>query len=527
VSGTEGQLRIGLTISGAIALGAYEGGALAALLTGVQAANRDHPGAVRIDVIAGASAGSITGLLAARALAVGLNPIDVMYGSWVATPQLEKLRDGMDSPLSTASTGAGAEALLKGDEHPEVAQAAPVRLSMALGSLRGLDYEIGRIAGSPIPASTFLDWHEETVDATKDTAWFMRESGPVHAALASGAHAAAFPPIGLDRAALEDAYRANGIVNFPPSKFFWYTDGGTIDNQPLGRAMGMSQEVDCAEGDVLGRAARLHMMITPDPARPVLDDDRWSARDPRPSWLKTGLRATALVRSQHLYEDLRDLEKTNSRLEWTRRLQAALLSVIEDGAEPEATLREVEKQIGADKGALSTAEDLRQREASGVLRVTDGSADTAVAAALRDALDAATGLAKKRFIAMAVVSPLLLPEVVSGSKQPRDVLGGDFLGHFGGFLDVKLRENDFAAGYRSMLCWMEGGGLADHGLAPDAAQAAIAGANAAREEWQARNAPWVEDLGDANLPSRPWRQRWQVYRLAFRAARIAFKQVRH
>jgi len=47
------KLRIGLTISGAVSLGAYEGGALAALLVAVQ----EMQGAVVVDAITGASAG--------------------------------------------------------------------------------------------------------------------------------------------------------------------------------------------------------------------------------------------------------------------------------------------------------------------------------------------------------------------------------------------------------------------------------------------------------------------------------------
>src|SRR5438552_2754213 len=48
-----GRIRIGLTISGAVSLGAYEGGALAALMTAVQAV----PDQLRVDAVSAASAG--------------------------------------------------------------------------------------------------------------------------------------------------------------------------------------------------------------------------------------------------------------------------------------------------------------------------------------------------------------------------------------------------------------------------------------------------------------------------------------
>src|SRR3989442_12681358 len=137
-AGQSGQLRIGVTISGAIALGAFEGGALAALLAAAQRVNEHDGDALRIDAMAGASAGSITALLAARTLLAGLGPIDVMYGAWVIAPQLETLRDAGDSPLSVAHTRSEAEQLLAGEEQPERAQSSAIRINMALGCLRGL-----------------------------------------------------------------------------------------------------------------------------------------------------------------------------------------------------------------------------------------------------------------------------------------------------------------------------------------------------------------------------------------------------
>ncbi len=66
------RLRISLTIPGAVSLGAYEGGALAALLVACQKLGEQ---VVVVDSIASASAGSITGLLSARALPRGADPV--------------------------------------------------------------------------------------------------------------------------------------------------------------------------------------------------------------------------------------------------------------------------------------------------------------------------------------------------------------------------------------------------------------------------------------------------------------------
>jgi predicted acylesterase/phospholipase RssA len=56
------KLRLSLTIPGAVSLGAYEGGALAALILAARTLGEEN---VLIDTIASASAGSITALLTA------------------------------------------------------------------------------------------------------------------------------------------------------------------------------------------------------------------------------------------------------------------------------------------------------------------------------------------------------------------------------------------------------------------------------------------------------------------------------
>ena len=95
------RLRIALTISGAVALGAYEGGALAALLCAIRELCRGDDPEIRVDAIGGSSAGSITGLLAARCLLEGIDPVYVMREAWVERDSLPVMRtDAPDEPLS-------------------------------------------------------------------------------------------------------------------------------------------------------------------------------------------------------------------------------------------------------------------------------------------------------------------------------------------------------------------------------------------------------------------------------------------
>src|SRR5436309_16063531 len=91
------RTRIGMMLPGAVSLGAYEGGALAAILSAVQAAK----GELAIDAMASASAGSITAVVASRALLRGADPFKLMAATWVDLPSLELLKThGTASPLS-------------------------------------------------------------------------------------------------------------------------------------------------------------------------------------------------------------------------------------------------------------------------------------------------------------------------------------------------------------------------------------------------------------------------------------------
>src|SRR3954463_2640934 len=82
------RTRIGMMLPGAVSLGAYEGGALAAILAAVQAGQ----GALAIGAMAAASAGSSTAGVASRALLRGADPFKLMAATWVDLPSLARLK---------------------------------------------------------------------------------------------------------------------------------------------------------------------------------------------------------------------------------------------------------------------------------------------------------------------------------------------------------------------------------------------------------------------------------------------------
>ena len=524
--------RIALTISGAIALGAYEGGALAALLVGVQRLLREPEPPVRIDVVAGASAGSITGLLATRALLNGYDPVHLMEEAWVRRPQLETLlRDaGNDAPLSVKALEDMAAELLDppAAHRVDVQQQVPIAVHMTLANLQGLHYRIpasGKPGRPPLPASTYIDWGRFTFHPGDPVSAYTEPPGAaaVTVALASGANAIGFPPKLLNRRLRADRqdpedYDDHAITNVPADGLLWYTDGGTIDNEPVGRTLELVHRVDRGTEPWAARREdeeRMMLLVHPHPTAPA-GRSAWAG--PRqPGWVQTLLRALKLQTSQSLFADLREVSRTNSRLRWSNELCEAvshqLSSLTPDqAAEWSQALGELLERIDADKRRI-------RAQAGRKPGVTVERHEDSPAVLFNELVEVVTGLGGKSVVSVEEITPeILLDDAqVPGGKPVtvEDLLSGEFLAHFGGFLHEPLRRSDFDLGYRSTLQWMEQGlaGTGTSGLSPDHVAMAL---EAATDRY--RPGPLVARPGPPDLP---WRARLAVARVLGRVARVA------
>jgi hypothetical protein len=522
-------VRISLTISGAIALGAYEGGALAALLYAVRPlATGDSP-AIVVDVMSGASAGSITALLAARALQQGHDPAEVMAGAWVQKDSLgAMLAHGADAPLSIdALRGVGQDLL---DPHSSGAasggatgggandstprQAVDIRLSYTLASLRGLEYRLARLGREPVPSVTYVDYFDHVLTTATPVTDLAGPGGaaqphkwPLDAALASAANAMGFPPYLLDRSAQWATYEAQGVDNLPPAKQMWFTDGGTLDNEPLGRTLDLTNQADQAADP----GTRLHLLVHPHPTA-ATSGAHWADPATPPTFVQTAVRALGLQRTQSLYRDLKQAEKTNSHIDWLTSLADTLGPKLD--ALPADSRAEVTAALKGALAEIDTAHaELRAQQSGRGAGSGDASTTTDDAATpselLARALHQASGTGGKRPARIDVISPLLLQEIRNGSHTVEQMLSGEILFHFGGFLDETMRRNDFDLGYRSTLAWLEAGGLNDVGLdtaAIDTAKQAAAAGYQPGDGWKKTGETTVASL----LAMHPW----QTARLA-------------
>jgi predicted acylesterase/phospholipase RssA len=275
--------RMAITIAGAVSLGSYEAGVLYELLEALRRHNtaaKTEDEKIYVDVITGASAGGMTAAMAAQRLlydAASLSDAqnNVFYQAWVARINLWSLvrmkwkeniwhsllssdlieslgREFLIEPLLERKRSGGKindvhPALeLKRDDHgnplldPDgnlIPQ--PLWLGLALTNLDGLSY------GYPIlQGRTEQFQYTRCVDQmTRNVAVTPAEAvelwGPLFdAAVASGAFPFAFRAQDIQRQRKE--YRDSNLEGWPAKskedKTFTYTDGGVLQNQPIGLA---------------------------------------------------------------------------------------------------------------------------------------------------------------------------------------------------------------------------------------------------------------------------------------------------
>lgn len=489
-------LRVTLTLSGGASLGAYQAGATAALLVAIEHLRDEHDIDVRVDAVGGASAGSIVALIAAYSLLEGVSGCEVLHQAWVERVSIDTLlRRGSRGPLSLEGVRAELPDLLR-EATRGPAQSHPIALHVALTGLRGLTYEIpGLRRDEPVPAVTFADWQNFVLEpgGGPDQYFEPHLRSPLDAVLASASHPGAFAPRVLDRRPDRESYEGQGVANLPRSGWLWYTDGGLVQSEPVGHTLSAARRID-GPAD----AHRLNLLIDPRSEEPT-DAEQWSDRDNDATWAGGLTRALAVLPEQALYEDLRRLQRDNRRIEWLDDLEQAVDGHVDAAAAD--GLRQVIELMDAERDEI--------RAGGPHERPPD---DASAGALLRGAIERISGLVDKHPVAVDVISPLLLA-AREDVEHVGDLLAGDILGDFGGFLQADLRRSDFALGYASVLAWAPEG-LAACQLPQAAVDAAVdAVKDATPEDWeQVRR-------GDAGGRDLPWRARLRLAHFLLRIVR--------
>ena len=440
---TMADLRVSSTLSGGASLGAFQAGAVAALLVGFRHARLEEDSDVRVDAIGGASAGSLVGLLTAFSLLEGADGPKLLSRAWVEEVDLAMLEEGdAEGPLSLDGVQERFPGMLDDAEtDPEKAQEGPLTMIVQLTGLRGLTYEIPGVRHDrPAEASTFADWKRFELDRRGGVEQIVEPQGtaPLDFVIASASHPGAFPPQLLDRSADRADYEKQGIVDFPTEGKLWYTDGGLVQSEPLGRVIAAAHEREQDD------PAATHLNLVIDARSEEPDGaSRWGEADADVGWVQALARALSIFPAQGLYEDMRRVERDNRRMARIDELVEAIGPRLdEDTAKALVEVLDRTERDRAEAGGAGRGDG-----------EDDGSADPGEA--LRRALEAVAGVEGKRHVEIDLISPLVMANE-TGESVP-ELLAGEHLGDFSGFLDEDLRRSDFALGYECSLTWAKGG----------------------------------------------------------------------
>jgi len=480
-------IQLALTLPGGVALGAFEAGALAALVVAVgDLCEGDEP-QVCVDLIGASSAGSLTSVLVVRALLEGLDPVDLLRRAWVeeaSLPALLRAASGR-APLSGESLERLADTFLHAPGRPTGRrQSVPIEVSVALTNLRGLAY---RTPAADEPVVTYLDWGEFTAEPAPGGTRFSTPEGVsmLELILASAANPVGFLPRVVSRAAEEGGYRAAGVQNFPETKAFWYADGSLLKRKPLSRTMRLARArreraTDC----------RVHVVLEPLPTAVSLGRS-WADPAAPPSWLATLRRSVQIMDAQSIFDDVRESQEVNERCRAVEVLGRHLTECLDDRG--------------------------RQAVRQALAELDDGAGDPPDETLIFEALARAAGVVSRREVPIELISPDLVPGV--REMGAHRALAGDFLFRFGGLLDPALRQSDFDLGYSSVLSWLDERRLERYGLPADAAD------KATRAAYEAYQPGGTRRSGGSRMRSVSWRGRLAAVRLLTRMGYVAARDV--
>jgi predicted acylesterase/phospholipase RssA len=339
--------RLAITITGAVSLGSFEAGVMFEVFDAIANHNKavddqklPPEQKIQVDVMTGASAGGMTAAIAAQKLmfeqSALADPYDnSLYNPWVKDVSLAKLlalQSGESPGQSIFSSNLIADIAAtylkaryssalppKPDPHP--AAGPYLRLALALSNLNGIDYSATSQSGIPFIYTQFEDKLSVLVDSTSDQTAFW---DPVRAAaLACGAFPFAFRIRSIWRNRYE--YFSPGLANDPAllkftsdPKMMTYTDGGMLNNQPLGMAKNLVDLID----DHQNSDSRFYLFVSPHAKTSSVSDALTESNSTFYTLLK---RIIDVIYGQAAFQDWATAEEYNEQI---KRLDASATGLV-------------------------------------------------------------------------------------------------------------------------------------------------------------------------------------------------------
>jgi hypothetical protein len=473
--------KLAITISGAVSLGSYESGVVYEVLDALSQHNQwaDEQNLpderIEIDVLTGASAGGMTvAMIAQRLLYDGPSmsqPYDnPLYHAWVSDVDItgllarDQTEDVTHSVLSSDFIVKISDAYLTGryknqpqpppasQPHPALSSDLELQLGLALSNLNGIDYYRSTLSGGQFIYTRYEDQFVRTIDQASGDRLALWDSIRA-AAVACGAFPVAFRVQDLARNIVEytSPWLVRSLWGGNPSTTFTYTDGGVFQNEPLGMAKNLVEQVP---GGRLNAAERGYLFIAP---KQKTSGEIKNSPDPNigfsaatANYKELGLRLASSVVGQSEFQDWSVAEGYNDQLrlldERARELQELFLT----GALTPAVTTPVSdvllKALFAQNGQTTAASLANLGSARIRLRqqYVDEYAQLSAQAALADAwldtvlvLELAARLDEKE--EMLIYDFVAVPELLASNG----------LLAFAGFFDANYRKHDYDYG-RSM-----------------------------------------------------------------------------
>ena len=466
------QLRLAVVFPGAASLGSYEAGAAFELARCAMLARQlqsDKPPFV-IDVVVGSSAGAITGALLAYIILTDGDP-SWLYHAWVTHPQLHELMlvSELNSVFSMKRLFDLSCELLADVEPSHCPDDVNLRYVAMLTNLTPLHYRIPILEGfgRPLLASTNRDWKAMVLTRlgtlTPHGQYSWRYVANV--ALSSAAFPAAFPAQRLERNAME--YIANHVWLDAGGReviMFDFIDGGVMHNCPIGMAFDALYEphrIGLVDQEPIDdtNAKRLIAVISPRAQTPMPTKPACALQPLMIDVLMSVLSARFNVND--IFDDLRGAQKLNSRIRWKTILLERMKKWLDENPQVVDSffdaLKDVRAEIDEDLKHIRAQRfcfdehkrDGEDKNKSGENTHHNGDVESAIGL-LKAVLDKVSGTTGKREVRIDLVSPFLLSDI----GTPDELLCGEALGHFAGFLSRRFRENDFQVGAECVRKWL-------------------------------------------------------------------------
>ncbi|MBW4466518.1 MAG: patatin-like phospholipase family protein [Pegethrix bostrychoides GSE-TBD4-15B] len=480
--------KLAITISGAVSLGSYEAGVLYEMIEAI-AQHNGHPDTapnqqIEIDVITGASAGAMTACILAQKLMFEAEALrqpyaNALYKPWVEDVDITRLlnlRPDEDPNFSILSSDQiaeiGARYVLQRyaaglptprQRHP--ASAASIRLGIAMSNLNGVDYAV-EITDFPdvmnpdsrarrmFTYTRHQDFLTHEVTDSDDSAQVWR--GLEKAARSSGAFPFAFRPLQIERQGSDPSYDRS--VLSPGSYSFVYTDGGVFENEPLGLAKDLVDQIDVNHQD---HHSRFYLYVSPGAKSSTANPD---IRAENATYLKTGAALASAIFTQARFQNWVTTSKVNQKIRQFEQQSKELSDILLKSPQLQASFSQVGDSLLAvlypaespveQRYQMSTDRDrLRQQFTEEYDRLVYGLTQTALPIGGEAVAESWLKLVQ----ALEKVQNLGSKDVMTVYAITSDdlELAGEQLFAFGGFLDQSFRDFDYNLGRRKAMTFLQ------------------------------------------------------------------------